>query len=125
MDSSPRMSATICSYTAAASLREKADELAAWEEDRWNKERQEELLQKESNFKSKVKQELDAVTNRLAQQRSELARQRQKALEMLLVRYSNSKAEVERQHKMERQKFDKDMAIELKLIRGQTSKLSY
>ncbi|RYG51414.1 hypothetical protein EON66_10795 [archaeon] len=113
------------SYAAAADMKKKADELAVWEEERWNKERQDELLARENTFKSKLRTELEAVTNRLAQQRADLTRTRQKDLENLLIRYANAKSEIERQHKMEKQRFDKEMSLELKLIRGQAHKLAY
>lgn len=114
-----------CSYVEAASLREKADALAAFEEERWNRERQTDLLMKEANFKAKLKTELDAVKNRLATQRAELTRTRRKELEMILIRYSNAKSEVERRHKGERLKFEKEMNLQLKLIRAQAHKLAY
>ena len=112
-------------YVEAAALREKADELAAWEEQRWNAERQADLLAKEANLKAKLRTELEGVKNRLTSNRAELARARRRDLEMLLTRYANAKSEVERGHKLERLKFDKEMALELKLIRAQAHKLAY
>lgn len=114
-----------CSFPAAAAMREKADELAAFEEGKWSEERQAELLGKESGFKGKQQLEYDTVSNRLAQRRAELSRARENELQMMLVRYNNAKNEVERQHKMEAFKLAKEVDIELKVVRGLVSKLAY
>jgi hypothetical protein len=105
-------------YPAANAMKAKADELEAVEEEKWASERQEDLLSKEASLRGRQEVEAEGVRAKLASQRFDLGRQRQRDLEALLIRYNNGKAEVERQHKMERTKFDREMASELKLIRG-------
>ncbi len=109
-------------YTAANAMKAKADALQAEEEDRWNAARQEDLLAKEAALRGRLDVEAEGVRAKVASQRTELGRQRQRELEGLLTRYNNAKAEAERHHKLERLKADREMAQELKLIRGAMSR---
>jgi hypothetical protein len=76
-------------------MKEKADELMAFEEEKWNNEKQLEMLHKENVFKSRLAMEAEALRKRVAQGRAEQNRARQKALEMVLQRYYNVKAGME------------------------------
>lgn len=109
-------------YVAADAMREKADALGAEEEDKWNAARQEDLLAKEASLRSRLELEAEGVRSKVASQRTELERQRKRDLEGLLIRYNNAKADLERHHKLERGKADREMAQELKLIRGAMSR---
>lgn len=101
-------------YAGAAKIKEKADELMAYEEDKWQNERQVEMLNKEKVFKTKLTQEAEALKKRISSGRGEANRNRQVELERLLQRYNNVKAEMEQRHKLERQKLDKEIALEAK-----------
>lgn len=97
-------------YGAAAKIKEKADELMAFEEDKWNNERQAEMLHKEDEYKKKLGAEAETMRKRIAQGRAEQNRLRQKTLEQVLQRYSNTKAECLTQHKNELGKLDRQVA---------------
>lgn len=101
-------------YAAAAKIKEKADELMAWEEEKWTNERQAEMLRKEEEYKRKLGQEAETMRKRIAQQRAEQNRNRQVALEKLLQRYHNVKKELETAHKVERSKLDREIALAAK-----------
>lgn len=115
----------MCSYIEAAALREKADALELAEEAKWNEERQAEQLLKETEFKRKQALELDTIRNKIVMQRAQLSRDRQKALEMMFMRYGNARSELERGQKAERTAFEKEVAHETKLIKGHAHKLAY
>lgn len=83
-----------------------------------NNERQVEMLNQESIFKSKLGNEAEALRKRLAQGRSDQNRARQQALEKLLLRYHNTKADMEQNHRLERQKFEKEILIENKAVQN-------
>jgi hypothetical protein len=99
-------------YAGAARLKEKADELMAYEEEKWSNEKQSEMLAKERAFKMKLAAEAEALKKRIAQGRGEVNRARQNELERLLQRYNNVKTETETRHKVERQKLDKEINLE-------------
>ncbi len=88
-------------------MKNKADELMTWEEEKWHNERQAEMFQKEMRFKQKLKVELVALKKRIQLGKAEMKRQRQAELERLLQRYQNVKRELERTQRLERVKFDK------------------
>jgi hypothetical protein len=93
-------------------MKEKADELMAFEEEKWNNERQAEMLRKEHQYTGKLAQEAEALKRRIGAGRSEQSRQRQLELERLLQRYHNVKHELALAHKIERQKIDRDIQME-------------
>lgn len=72
---------TIGRYGEAAKIKNKADELMAWEEERWNNQRQAEMYQKEMRFKHRLKQELIALKKRVATGKQQQKKQRQQDLE--------------------------------------------
>lgn len=102
-------------YAGAAKLKEKADELMAYEEEKWSNEKQKEMIGKESIFKQKLAIEAEALKKRIAQSRGEVNRTRQTELEKLLQRYNNVKTEMETRHRLERQKLEKEILLENKL----------
>jgi len=108
-------------YGAAAKIKEKADELMAFEEDKWNNERQAEMLHKEDEYKKKLGAEAETMRKRIAQGRAEQNRLRQKTLEQVLQRYSNSKGECLTQQKNELARLDRQAA---KAVGGGAPKLS-
>jgi hypothetical protein len=97
-------------YAAAAKIKEKADELMAFEEEKCGNERHKEMLHKENVFKSRLAMEADALRKRVAQGRAEQNRARQIALEKMLQRYYNSKAEMEQSHRLGVAKFERETA---------------
>lgn len=108
-------------YAAAAKMKDKADELMAFEEEKWNNEKQMEMLHRENVFKGKLASEAEALRKRIAQGRAEQNRARQLALERMLQRYENVKAELEQGHKLERLKFDREVALENKAREGRSA----
>jgi hypothetical protein len=101
-------------YAGAAKIKEKADELMAFEEEKWNNEKQLEMLHKENVFKARLAMEAEALRKRVAQGRAEQNRARQKALEMVLQRYYNVKAGMESEHALQALKFDREAATRKK-----------
>jgi hypothetical protein len=101
-------------YAGAAKIKEKADELMAWEEEKHSNERQVDLLRREKLFKERLATEAEALRKRVAQGRAEASRTRQRDLERVLQRYNNVKGEVETRHRAERAKLDKEIALEQK-----------
>ncbi len=81
----------------------------------------EELLSKEAALRNRQEVEAEGVRGKMASQRTELERQRKKELEGLLIRYNNAKSEADRHQKMEKLKFDKEVAQEMKLLKGSAS----
>lgn len=108
-------------YAAAAKMKDKADELMAYEEEKWNNEKQMDMLHRENVFKGKLASEAEALRKRIAQGRAEQNRARQLALERLLQRYNNVKAELEQNHKLERMRFDRELATEAKAREGRSA----
>lgn len=98
-------------YAEAARIKGKADDLMAFEEEKWNNERQAEMFQKEMRFKQKLYLELQALKKRIQQGKAEMMRQRQSELERLLQRYQNVKRELEQQQRLERMRADKAAKI--------------
>jgi membrane protein involved in colicin uptake len=93
-------------------MKEKADELMAFEEEEWNNERQVDMLRKETQFKTKLSAEAEALKKKVAQGRADQNRLRQLELERLLQRYHNVKSDLEGQHKLERQKMEREMIVD-------------
>ena len=77
-------------YAAAGKIKGKADELMAFEEEKWGNERHMEMLHKENVFKSKLSLEAESLRKRVAQGRAEQNRARQVALEKMLLRYHSA-----------------------------------
>jgi hypothetical protein len=71
-------------YAAAGKIKVKADELMAFEEEKWANERHREMLNKENVFKSRLAMEAEGLRKRVAQGRAEQNRARQLALEKML-----------------------------------------
>ena len=94
-------------------MKNKADELMTWEEEKWHNERQAEMFQKEMRFKQKLKVELVALKKRIQLGKAEMKGQRQSELERLLQRYQNVKRELERTQRLERVKFDKTAKVQM------------
>lgn len=86
----------------------------AFEEEKWNNEKQLEMLHKENVFKARLAMEAEALRKRVAQGRAEQNRARQKALEMVLQRYYNVKAGMESEHALQALKFDREAATRKK-----------
>ena len=89
-------------YAQAHAIKEKADRLQAKETEQWNKMKQKELFQKESQFKSCKRQELSALQKRINAGREEQLQRRAFELERLMQRYRNVKNEMEASQKLER-----------------------
>jgi len=89
-------------YVQAHKLKEKADRLQAEETEQWNKMKQKELFQKESQFKSSKRQELNALQKRINAGREVQMQQRALELERLMRRYRNAKQEMAQSQKRER-----------------------
>jgi hypothetical protein len=94
-------------YAEAAKMKNKADELMAWEEEKWSNQRMAEMYQKEMRFRHKLKAELVALKKRVSTGKQEQKKQRQRDLERLLQRYQNVKAELEQQQNLETIKAEK------------------
>lgn len=97
-------------YAAAAKIKVKADELLAYEEDKWSNERQLEMLHRENVYKTRLSAEAETLRKRVAQGRAEQNRARQKALEKVLARYNNVKKEMDSSQRLERMKMDRAAA---------------
>lgn len=82
-------------YSQAYKLKEKADRLQAKETEQWNKMKQKELFQKESQFKSSKRQELSALQKRINTSKEELLQRRALELQRLMRKYQNAKNELE------------------------------
>ena len=95
-------------YAAAGKIKGKADELMAFEEEKWGNERHLEMLHKENVFKSKLALEAEALRKRVAQGRAEQNRARQISLEKMLQQYYNSKQSMENTHRLQVVKFAKE-----------------
>jgi hypothetical protein len=106
-------------------MKERADALEAWEESKWAEERQAELAGRERVFKARLAAEAETVGNRLASRKAALARERETALETLLTRYENAKAEVARQHKAAAFRLAREVELEMHAVRSLTNKLAY
>lgn len=75
--------AALRNYGAAAKMKEKADELMAYEEEKGSNERQAEMLKKEDEYKRRLGGEAATMRERIAQGRAEQNRLRQKSLEQV------------------------------------------
>ena len=118
------------SYSEAAKIKQKADELEAWELEKWTNQKQAEMCvavlggllhcgartshhhvparyQKEMRFKHQLKSELVALKQRIQSGKDEQKKQRQLDLERLIQRYQNVKSELEQQQNLERIRAEK------------------
>ena len=89
-------------YTEAHKIKLKCDALEAWELEKWQNGKQQEMFQREAKFKHQKQQELIALQKRVQTGREEQKKQRQMDLERLLQRYQNVKSELEAQQNLER-----------------------
>merc|ERR1711898_9955 len=80
----------------------KCDALEAWELEKWQNGKQQEMFQREAKFKHQKQNELVALQKRVQTGREEQKKQRQMDLERLLQRYQNVKSELEAQQNLER-----------------------
>lgn len=94
-------------------MKNKADELMTWEEEKWHNERQADMYQKEMRFKKRLKVELIALKKRIQLGKAEMKRQRQRELEQLLQRYQNVKRELDRTQRLQRVKYDKASKVQV------------
>lgn len=108
-------------YAEAHKMKLKADALEAWEIEKWQSVRQQELITKETTFKHSKEGELIALQKRIQSGREEQKKQRHQDLERLLQRYQNVKAELEAQQNLERVRMEKIAQTGL-LASGGTSK---
>lgn len=110
-------------YAEAHKMKLKADALEAWEIEKWQSARQQDLITKETKFKHSKEGELIALQKRIQSGREEQKKQRHQDLERLLQRYQNVKAELEAQQNLERVRMEKIAQTGL-LASGGTSKKS-
>ena len=89
-------------YTEAHKIKLKCDALEAWELEKWQNGKQQEMFQREAKFKHQKQNELVALQKRVQTGREEQKKQRQMDLERLLQRYQNVKSELEAQQNLER-----------------------
>jgi hypothetical protein len=101
-------------YAGAAKIKEKADELMAYEEEKHINEHHLQMMRKEKEYKEKLTLEAETFKKRIAQNRAEAGAMRQKELEQLLLRYNNVKKELETRHRSEKLKLDKEISLEQK-----------
>ena len=101
-------------YAGAAKIKEKADELMAYEEEKHINEHHIQMMRKEKEYKEKLTLEAETFKKRVAQNRAEAGSMRQKELEQLLLRYNNVKKELETRHRSEKLKLDKEISLEQK-----------
>lgn len=109
-------------YEAAGAMKGKADEMLAAEEERWYRERQDDMLRKEALFRDKLALEVGSLKKRMAGHRAEMNRTRQGELERLLQRYANVKSQLEREHKSACAALDKALALEELARRAEASR---
>lgn len=94
-------------YTEAHKIKLKCDALEAWELEKWQNSKQQEMYQREAKFKHSKQNELVALQKRIQTGREEQKKQRQMDLERLLQRYQNVKSELEAQQNLERIKAER------------------
>lgn len=96
-------------YNEAHKVKMKADATEKLEMAKWERKRNEEMLRAESQFKSSKQQEVAALQKRMQAGREEQKKQRRVALERLLQRFQNMKAELLATHSLERNNSDRRM----------------
>lgn len=109
-------------YAEAHKIKNKADQLEAWEVEKWKNSRQQEMYAKEAKFKHKQQMEWQALMKRIQSGREEQKKQRQLDLERLLQRYQNVKAELEAQQNLERIRADKYLGIDTSMRKSKSKK---
>ena len=100
-------------YTEAHKMKLKADALEAWELEKFQNIKQQEIFQKEAKYKQSKQAELLALQKRIQTGREEQKKLRHLDLERLLQRYQNVKSELEAQQNLERIKAEKMAAAGL------------
>jgi len=100
-------------YTEAHKMKLKADALEAWELEKFQNIKQQEIFQKEAKYKQSKQAELLALQKRIQTGREEQKKIRHLDLERLLQRYQNVKSELEAQQNLERIKAEKMAAAGL------------
>lgn len=89
-------------YAEAQKVKNKADQLEAWELERMRQDRNQGYQNTEAKFIHKQQQEIGALRKRVQTGAEEQRAQRQQDLERLLQRYHNVKSELESQQNVER-----------------------
>lgn len=85
-------------YNDAHTVKAKADSLEAKELEQWNKKKQKEMFQQESQWKAAKRQELSALQKRIKMGKEEQRQSRDIALKKLMQRYRNVSNELSASH---------------------------
>lgn len=99
-------------YNEAHKVKMKADAMEKIELQKWEAKHQKEMTRAEDQFKVTKKQEVAALQKRIQSGREDQKKQRRIALERLLQRYNNIKAELDAAHTLERQTSDRRMSVQ-------------
>mmetsp|Transcript_21985 Transcript_21985/g.19994 ORF Transcript_21985/g.19994 Transcript_21985/m.19994 type:complete len:188 (+) Transcript_21985:282-845(+) len=94
-------------YAEAHKMKLKADALEVFEMEKWQTIKQQELLQREAQFKHLKQQELSALQKKIQSDREKLKKERHLAIERLLQKYQNVKSELEAQQNLEKVRLEK------------------
>ena len=95
-------------YNDAHKVKAKADRMEAKETEQWNKMKQKEMFQQESQFKAAKRQELSALQKRIKTGREEQSKRRQIALGKLMQRYRNVSNELLQTQRLEQRCAEKE-----------------
>ena len=99
-------------YNEAHKVKMKADAMEKVELQKWEAKHQQEMTRAEAQFKVTKRQEVAALQKRIQSGREDQKKQRRIALERLLQRYNNIKAELDAAHTLERQTSDRRMSVQ-------------
>ena len=99
-------------YNEAHKVKMKADTMEKVELQKWEAKHQYEMTRAEAQFKTTKRQEVAALQKRIQAGKEEQKKQRRIALERLLQRYNNIKAELDAAHTLERQTSDRRMSVQ-------------
>ena len=95
-------------YNDAHKVKAKADRMEAKETEQWNKTKQREMFQQESQFKAAKRQELSALQKRIKTGREEQSKRRQIELQKLMQRYRNVQNELVVTQRLEQTRAEKE-----------------
>lgn len=110
-------------YAEAQKIKLKADNMEAWELERYRADRLAAVQGREDKLRSRQSQELGALKKRVQSMREELKKQRQIELERLLQRFQNVKNELSAQQQLERKRMAKYGSNASQLV-ARTSRVS-
>jgi len=99
-------------YNEAHKVKMKADAMEKIELQKWEAKHQHEMTRAEAQFKTAKRQEVAALQKRIQAGKEEQKKQRRIALERLLQRYNNIKAELDAAHTLECQTSDRRMSVQ-------------